>query len=89
MLFLGLATVGCKEETNDYLIDECVGVSFYYLNNRSTASLLVDFGDPKLNHQIDTAVVINPGQLKLIGQDASFGSINVEFLAAVFDQNIL
>ena len=75
MLFLGLATVGCKEETNDYLIDECVGASFYYLDNQSTASLLVDFGDPKLNQQIDTAMVINPGQLKLIGQDASFGSI--------------
>ncbi|WP_439557620.1 hypothetical protein [Dyadobacter sp.] len=75
IIFLAFTILGCKEKTDDYLISECVGASFYYLDNQSTANLLVDFGDPGLNQQIDTATVINSGQRKLVGQDASFGSI--------------
>lgn len=72
-LFL-IFIVGCKKEQEDYIIHECVGASFYYLDNQTDQSFLIEFTAPVLNGQIDTTKVINK-QLVLIGQDANFGSI--------------
>jgi hypothetical protein len=74
LFMLSFATFGCVQEPKDVL-KECVGASFYYVDNRSEISLMVHFNGPVLNHQIDTATVIRSQQRILIGQDASFGSI--------------
>ncbi|MCF0049109.1 hypothetical protein LXM25_03500 [Dyadobacter sp. LJ53] len=74
-LFLAVTTLGCQKEPESEVVVECIGASFYYLDNQSTGSLLVEFGDPGLNQQIDSATVVKSGQRTLIGQDASFGSI--------------
>ena len=80
LIFLLLFTItDCKEGNKDpddkYIIHECVGASFYYLDNQSNKSFSIEFAAPILNEQIDTATVINVKQRVLIGQDASFGSI--------------
>jgi hypothetical protein len=73
---------GCKEEPdedvineNEYFINECVGASFYYVDNQTNKGFLVGFAAPALNKQMDTNTVINTKQRVLIGQDASFGWI--------------
>lgn len=66
---------GCKEGPEDSNIYECVGASFYYLDNQTDQSFLIEFVAPILNYQIDTATVINIKQRVFIGQDATFGSI--------------
>jgi hypothetical protein len=70
------SNMGCKEEPEpeQVRIEECVGSSFYYLDNQSSRSFFVEFLSPPLNNQKDT-VAINVRQKVLIGQDASFGYI--------------
>ena len=74
-----IISIGCKEEekepVDNNIIYECVGASFYYLDNQSNKNFSIEFKAPILNKQIDTATVINVNQRVLIGQDASFGSI--------------
>ncbi|MCF2488058.1 hypothetical protein [Dyadobacter sp. CY347] len=74
VLMLILISQGCRQEP-DLLEDGCIGASFFYLDNQSSESLLVDFDGPMLNDQIDTAALVDPGKRTLIGQGASFGSI--------------
>lgn len=66
--------IGCKEAKEDNMIYECVGASFYYLDNQTDKNFLVEFSAPILNNQIDFTQVINKQRL-LLGQDAMFGSI--------------
>ncbi|MEO6685316.1 MAG: hypothetical protein ABIN24_05100 [Dyadobacter sp.] len=72
-----LFAVSCKEnqKNGNFIIDECVGASFYYLDNQTAQSFFIQFSAPILNSQIDTTIVINAKQRVLIGQDAIFGSI--------------
>lgn len=65
----------CKNRPEDYIIDECVGASFYYLDNKTDQNFLVEFVSPNLNYQIDSTTIINVKQRVLIGQDAMFGAI--------------
>lgn len=69
-----ILAVSCKESKEDDIIHECVGASFYYLDNHTDQSFLIEFSAPILNKQIDTTKLINK-QLVLIGQDAHFGAI--------------
>jgi hypothetical protein len=74
-LFLALAALGCQQEPDELIITECVGASFYYLDNQSSSDLLVSFGNPWLNQQMDTLTSVNSARRVLVGQDASFGSM--------------
>ena len=66
----------CKNEPEDsIIIHECVGSSFYYLDNKTDHSFSAEFVTPVLNHQIDSITIINLKQRVLLGQDATFGSI--------------
>ncbi|OIN57399.1 hypothetical protein [Arsenicibacter rosenii] len=73
LIFL-LIGAGCQKEPIDQIIDECVGATFYYLDNQSSRALSIRFAGPHLNSQIDSATVVNPKQRVLIGQDAAFGA---------------
>ncbi|MBE8970801.1 hypothetical protein IQ277_32715 [Nostocales cyanobacterium LEGE 12452] len=74
LLLALFAFTGCQEETDSEII-ECVGASFYYLENHSKSSFSVGFEGPVLNNQIDSVTIVEPGERSLIGQDAEFGSI--------------
>ena len=57
-------------------LTECVGASFYYLDNQSGRNLSVGFTSLAiLNAAIDSTAMVNSKQVTLIGQDAIFGSI--------------
>src|SRR5688572_28644349 len=73
-LFIIISAAGCKESP-DKEFDECVGASYYYLDNQSTRSFSVQFSGPDLNDQIAPATVVNPKMRVLIGQDSDFGFI--------------
>ena len=72
-LFIFLC-LSCNEEKEDGIIHECVGVSFYYLDNQTDKSFLIEFVSI-LNNQIDTTKVITTKQRVLLGRDSNFGSI--------------
>ena len=66
----------CKNRPEDgIVIEECVGASFYYLDNKTDQSFLIEFVAPILNYQIDSTTVINVKQRVLLGQDDIFGAI--------------
>jgi hypothetical protein len=74
LIFIG---VGCTEKPDieQVVIEECVGASFYYIDNQTDKGFLVEFAAPVLNKPLDTNTVINMKQRVLIGQDAIFGAI--------------
>lgn len=74
LFILLFVSVGCQKELIDQRIDECVGATFYYLDNQSSRSFSIEFVGSVLNSQIDKATVITRQQRILIGQDADFGS---------------
>lgn len=73
-LFSVFAFTSCQQETDHEKV-ECIGASFYYLENHSEVSFSVGFKGPVLNNQIDSITIVKPGERTLIGQDAEFGSI--------------
>lgn len=76
LLLLLPVVFSCHEDPVNPQTNECVGVSFYYLDNQSSRNVSVGFTSLAiLNAAIDSTATANAKQITLIGQDASFGSI--------------